>query len=83
LGNNGSIPDRSQIYDWESLRRVVNHYGKKGKGLPPTEQETGFTFVRYTIDSGRSDYSLLVELHEPQDGVNRVEVTPYGVDRVN
>jgi hypothetical protein len=80
VGHNGALPDRSEIYDWQSLRRVINHYGKKS--LPATEEEAGFSFVRYTISSSREDYTLLVELLRPQDGMTRVEVTPYGVDPV-
>lgn len=77
--SNSAVPDVSMIYDWQSLRRVVNQYGKTP--LPATEEEAGFTFVRYKPD--RETYILVVELHEPQDGVKRVEIHPYGVDRVN
>src|SRR6266446_7467022 len=41
--SHGSAPDRSLIYDWKSLRRVVNQYGQTP--LPATEAEAGFTFV--------------------------------------
>ena len=44
VANNG-VPDITQIYDWKSLRRVVNQYGKTS--LPATEAEAGFTFVDY------------------------------------
>jgi hypothetical protein len=77
-GNESVVPDGSLIYDWQSLRRLVNRYGKKS--LPSTEAEAGFSFVRYST-AGLADYTLLLELHEPQDGLKRVEVTPYGVDR--
>ena len=79
--NNSFIPARNEIYDWPSLRQLVNLYGKKP--LPATETEAGFRFLRYNTDSGRGDYTLLVELVQPQDGLNRVEITPYGVDRAN
>jgi hypothetical protein len=79
--SNGYVPGRGQIYDWSSLREVVNLYGKKP--LPATETDAGFRFLRYRTDSGRGDYILLVELVQPQDGLNRVEITPYGVDRAN
>jgi hypothetical protein len=79
--SNNSIPDTTTIYDWKSLRRVVDQYGKRS--LPATEAEAGFTFVKYKPESNREGYILLVELHEPQDGVKRVEIHPFGVDRVN
>src|SRR6266446_5836758 len=41
--SHGSAPETSVIYDWKSLRRVVNQYGKTP--LPATEAEAGFTFV--------------------------------------
>jgi hypothetical protein len=80
-GNNGFVPDRSEIYDWQSLRRLVDQYGKKP--LPATEEDAGFSFVHYSTDSGRGDYTLLLELHKPQDGFKRVEVTPYGINRAS
>jgi len=80
VGNN-SVPDISLIYDWKSLRRLVNQYGKTP--LPATEAEAGFTLVNYTPAPTRDSYIMLVELHEPQDGIRRVEITPYGVDRAN
>jgi hypothetical protein len=79
--NGGSIPDRTKIYDWQSLYRVVNEYGKGS--FPATETEAGFRFVRYLPNVNRDDYTLLVEFLQPQVGVSRVEVTAYGVDRVN
>jgi hypothetical protein len=80
VANNGRVPDVGQIYDWQSLRQLVNHYSKKS--LPATEAEAGFTFVKYDPDPSREDYLLLVELHNPQDGFNRVEMSAYGVDPV-
>ena len=71
VANNG-VPDVSQIYDWKSLRRVVNQYGKTS--LPSTEEEAGFTFVDYKPQSSREGYLLVVDLREPQDGPTRVEI---------
>jgi len=78
--SNNSIPNSSTIYDWRSLRQVINFYGKTP--LPKTEAEAGFSFVNYETESN-DNYILLVELRNPQDGLSRVEVTPYGIDRVN
>ena len=78
--NNKGFPGPTDIYDWQSLRKLVNRYSKKL--LPATEAEAGFSFVDYRMGTGREDYTLLVELQEPQDGITRVEVTAYGVDRV-
>lgn len=80
VSNNG-VPDTTLIYDWKSLRRLVDQYGKIA--LPATEAEAGFTFVKYKPESNREGYILLVDLNEPQEGVKRVEIHPYGVDRVN
>jgi hypothetical protein len=77
--HDGYVPDRSEIYDWPSLRQVINFYGKKP--FPATQSEVGFRFLRYNTDSGRGDYTLLVELVKPQGNMDRVEITPYGVDR--
>ncbi|MGQ4808928.1 hypothetical protein NKDENANG_02323 [Candidatus Entotheonellaceae bacterium PAL068K] len=74
-GNNGYLPAGSDIYDWQSLRELINRYGRQP--LPATEAEVGFSFVQYRTFG--DDYTLLFELHEPKDGVKRVEVTPYGV----
>jgi hypothetical protein len=78
--SNNSIPNSSTIYDWGSLRQVVNFYGNTP--LPNTEAEAGFSFVNYEAE-GMDDYVLLVEFSHPQNGFSRVEVTPYGIDRVN
>ena len=78
--SNNSIPNSSTIYDWGSLRQVVNFYGKTS--LPKTEAEAGFNFVDYETQ-GMDNYILLVEFRHPQNGLSRVEVTPYGIDRVN
>ena len=79
--NNDAIPGSSQIYDWESMRRVVSRHGKNP--LPATEGGAGFRFIQYDADVAVGDYTLLVELLEPHNGSRRVEVTPYGVDRAN
>lgn len=71
VANNG-VPDISQIYDWKSLRRVVNQYGKTS--LPTTEEEAGFSFVDYKPAQSREAYLLVVDLRDPQDGVKRVEI---------
>jgi hypothetical protein len=67
------VPDTSQVYDWKSLRRVVNQYGKTS--LPATEEEAGFTFVTYKPAPTREGYLLVVDLRDPQpDGVKRIEI---------
>jgi hypothetical protein len=71
VANNG-VPDITQIYDWKSLRRVVNQYGKTS--LPATEEEAGFSFVDYKPAQSREAYLLVVDLRESQDGVKRVEI---------
>jgi hypothetical protein len=78
--SNNSIPNSTTIYDWRSLRQVINFYGETP--LPKTEAEAGFSFVDYQ-PQGSDDYVLLVELRHPQNGLSRVEITPYGVDRAN
>jgi hypothetical protein len=70
--SNNSVPDISELYDWKSLRRVVNQYGKIS--LPATEAEAGFTFVQYKPGANREGYLLVLDLNEPQDGVKRVEI---------
>lgn len=77
--SNGAVPDANQLYDWQSLYHLVEKYSKKS--FPATEAEAGFHFVNYKADTGIGDYTLLLELREPQNGVKHVEVTPYGVDR--
>jgi len=69
---NSGVPDITQIYDWKSLRRIVNQYGKTS--LPATEAEAGFTFVDYKPEQSREAYLLVVDLREAQDGVKRVEI---------
>lgn len=70
--SNNTVPDTSLIYDWKSLRRVVNQYGKTP--LPATEEEVGFTFVQYKLEPTHDGYTLLVDLNEPQDGAKRIEI---------
>jgi hypothetical protein len=69
---NSGVPEINQIYDWKSLRRVVNQYGRTS--LPATEEEAGFSFVDYKPAPSREAYLLVVDLREPQDGVKRVEI---------
>jgi hypothetical protein len=78
--SNNSIPASNTIYDWSSLRQVVNFYGVTQ--LPETEAEAGFSFVNYETE-GMDNYILSVEFRHPQNGLSRAEVTPYGIDRVN
>jgi hypothetical protein len=73
--SNNSVPDISQIYDWKSLRRVVNQYGKTS--LPATEEEAGFSFVNYKPGPTREGYLLVVDLRDPVEGVKRVEIEDY------
>ena len=80
VANNG-VPDGTLIYDWKSLRRVVNQYGKTS--LPATEQEARFSFVNYKPGTGRESYTLVVDLQDPQNGVKRFEIHPLGVDALN
>jgi hypothetical protein len=67
-----NVPDTSLIYDWKSLRNLVNRYGKTP--LPATEEEAGFTFVHYKPEPTRDGYTLVVDLRDPQEGVKRVEI---------
>jgi hypothetical protein len=57
VGSNGRVPGVGEIYDWQSLRQVINRYGKTS--LPATEAEAGFTFVNYTPRESYEDYVLL------------------------
>jgi hypothetical protein len=77
--HNGAVPDHTTIYNWQTLRQLVNRHGKRP--LPATEEEAGFRFVQYKPSREGNDYLLQVELLQPQDGVSRVEVTAYGIDR--
>jgi hypothetical protein len=79
VGHNGSVPGPTDIYDWSSLRQIVNRYSKIS--IPTTEEAAGLSFVRYRVDPSRDDYTLLLELHEPQDGLKRIELTALSVDR--
>lgn len=78
---NDVFPGTAQIYDWQSLRRLVNRYRKNA--LPATEEEAGFRFLKYDVYESGQDYILLVELQTPQNGLSRVEVNPLSVDRAN
>jgi hypothetical protein len=79
VSHNGSVPGPTDVYDWSSLRQIVNRYSKRS--IPTTEAAAGLSFVRYRVAPSRDDYTLLLELHEPQDGLKRIEVTPLSVDR--
>jgi len=77
VANNFAVPDISMIYDWKSLRRVVNQYGKTS--LPGTEAEAGFSFVSYKPEPTKDGYTLLLDIKEPEGGVKRIEIN----ERVN
>ncbi len=79
-GANFEVPDLATIYDWPSLRKVVNLYSKKE--LPATEGAAGFRFVDYR-PVGTDDYVLLVQANRQETGETRLEVTPYGVEIAN
>lgn len=79
-GANRGVPDRGVIYDWSSLREVVNFYSKKE--LPPTEAAAGIRFVDYR-QQGLDDYILLVQVNRRETGETRLQVTPYGVEIAN
>src|SRR6266446_3258545 len=79
VASNNTVPDTTRIYDWKSLRSVVNQYGKTS--LPATEAEAGFTFVQYKPEPTRDGYILLVDINEPEGGVKRVEINEK-VDRI-
>jgi hypothetical protein len=81
VSHNGSVPGPTDIYDWSSLRQIVTRYSKAA--FPTTEAAAGMSFVRYRQDPSRDDYTLLLELHEPQDGLKRIELTALSVDRRN
>jgi hypothetical protein len=74
-----AFPGTAEIYDWQSLRHLVNRYRKNA--LPETEEEAGFRFLSYKVYESGQDYILLVELKNPQNGIARVEVNPLSVDR--
>lgn len=76
--NNGDLPTRTDIYDWRTLREVVNANGKRL--MSATEEEAGFRFVRYRT-LGSDSYRLLLELHQSQRGVKRIVVGPNGVEK--
>jgi hypothetical protein len=79
VSSHNAVPDIAQIYDWKSLRRVVNQYGKTS--LPATEAEAGFTFVNYKPERNGDGYTLLVDIHEPQGGVKRIEINEH-IDKI-
>ena len=79
-GTNASVPDDVTIYDWKTLRDVVNFYGNRD--LPPSEEQAGFRFVNYRAN-GADDYLLLVQVDLPNATQRQFEVTPYGIQTVN
>jgi hypothetical protein len=79
-GTNYSVPSEITIYDWKTLREVVNFYGRQE--LPVSEGQAGFHFVNYrTI--GTEDYVLVVQVQHPETGQQQLEVTPFGVQAAN
>ena len=80
VGTNSSVPTDVTIYDWKTLREVVNFYGKRE--LPASEQQAGFRFVQYRAN-GIDDYTLLVQVDLPDASQRQLEVTPYGVEANN
>jgi hypothetical protein len=80
VGTNSSVPTDVTIYDWKTLRDVVNFYGRSE--LPVSEEQAGFRFVNYRAH-GVEDYVLVVQVESPEVGQRQLEVTPYGVQAVN
>jgi hypothetical protein len=80
VASNNSVPSDVTVYDWETLRDVVNFYSKNE--LPVSEEQAGFRFVNYRA-IGTDDYVLLVQVDNPAGGQLQVEVTPFRVDTVN
>ncbi len=79
-GTNSTVPNEVTIYDWKSLRDVVNFYGRRD--LPISEEQAGFRFVDYRA-IGTDDYVLLVQVFHQEAGETQLEVTPYGVQAAN
>jgi hypothetical protein len=73
VAQNNTVPDGSLIYDWQSLRRMVNQYGKTT--LPATEEEVGFTFVSYKPERTHDGYTLVVDINQPQGEAKRIALT--------
>jgi hypothetical protein len=80
VGSNSSVPTEVSIYDWKTLRDVVNFYGR-GE-LPVSEEQAGFRFVDYRTLSVE-EYVLVVQVESPEVGQRQLEVTPYGVQVAN
>jgi len=80
VGTNSSVPSNVTIYDWKTLREVVNFYGRSE--LPVSEEQAGFRFVKYRALSVE-DYVLQVQVESPEVGQKQLEVTPYGVRAEN
>ena len=80
VSTNSSVPSDVTIYDWKTLREVVNFYGKRE--LPASEKQAGFRFVKYR-SRGLDDYLLVVQVDLPDASQRQLEVTPYGVEAAN
>ncbi|ETX03221.1 MAG: hypothetical protein ETSY1_00690 [Candidatus Entotheonella factor] len=79
-GSNQSVPTTNDIYDWKSLRDVVNFHSRRS--LPATESGAGFRFLSYrSLDL--DNYVLLVQANLQDTGPTNLEVTPYGVEIAN
>ncbi len=79
-GANYSVPNEVTIYNWKTLRDVVNFYSRKQ--LPASESQAGFRFVDYRT-VGIDDYTLLVQIETSEAGPQQLEVNPNGVQAVN
>lgn len=79
-GTNYSVPSEIAIYDWKTLRDVVNFYGRQE--LPVSEGQAGFHFVNYRA-IGTDDYVLVVQVQHPETGPMQLEVTPFGTQAAN
>ena len=77
----GSAPETSLRDDWQSLRRVVNQYGKPP--LPATDEAAGLTLVQYKPALTRDRSTLWVDLRAAQDGATRVDIHLERVDHGN
>jgi hypothetical protein len=79
VSSHSAVPETNQLYDWKSLRRLVNQYGKTS--LPGTEAEAGFTFVSYKPERTGDGYTMLLDIHEPEGGLKRIEINER-VDKI-
>ena len=79
VDNDNVPPDEALIRDWQSLRQLISHHGRKRRQIPDSETAAGFRFVNYTRDA--EGYILQVEFLSPQDGFTHAEITPYRITR--